>query len=517
MRSGGWVRRLWLWLWAALIAAGVSAALLAGAAAAHAEADSDPGPSHVASQPTNTDVGRHGILSGHRLSTSSTGQPRAANHGPLSLLHAKLTNALDTKPTDSASAVTSAPDSASRPTAIHRRLGLLRATPSHEVDGSTADGVATPSPTAQPARAVGSLIGGIVSKVGSIAFNTLQAVETVVTGPPTVPKGSTVTVHTSTIQLSNGQTVPANWYFPETDDGKPPDNMILLQHGFLAQGPMYSYTAANLAEQTHSVVVTPTLSSNPFAGDANWLGGTGMAESIGELFVGDRTALTASAVDAGYADAYGLNPATAQLPEKFALEGHSLGANLVAGAAGFIAADPGGAGDNLVGVILLDGVPIGQTLPDALTKLDTYTANGGHYIPVRQIGAPLNLFNSVSTVNDDLTAARPSHFNGVILDGGVHMDSMRGGNPLIQIAAYAIAGFPQPQNPPAVDELSVDWLNEWFLTGDTGSDDDLVPGSTIDIDTPQGTAHGVVIGASHPKVLAAALQRFFPLLLSLAA
>ena len=31
---------------------------------------------------------------------------------------------------------------------------------------------------------------------------------------------------------------------------------------------------------------------------------------------------------------------------------------------------------------------------------------------------------------------------------------MRGGNPLIQFAAYLVAGFPQPQNPPAVDQLS---------------------------------------------------------------
>jgi hypothetical protein len=82
---------------------------------------------------------------------------------------------------------------------------------------------------------------------------------------------------------------------------------------------------------------------------------------------------------------------------------------------------------------------------------------------------------------------------------------------------HAIAGFPQPQNPPAVDQLSVAWLNEWFDNGDTGSSDGLVPGSPIDVGTPQGTAHGVVIGANRPKVLAGALQGFLPLLFSLAA
>jgi hypothetical protein len=257
---------------------------------------------------------------------------------------------------------------------------------------------------------------------------------------------------------------------------------------------MYSYTAANLAEKTNSVVVTTTLSSNPFAGDSFWLGGTAMSASIADLFVGDRAALTASALDAGYATQYDFGTGAATLPQKFALAGHSLGANLVSGAAGFLV-DKGAAAD-LVGVILLDGVPFGTTLPDALGKLDAYAASrGGHYIPVREIGAPQNLYNSTSTVNADLTAARPNRFNGVVLEGGVHSDPMRGGNPLIQFALYVAAGFPQPQNPPAVDQLSVQWANEWFA-GNTDEGDDLVPGTTVDVLTPQGTAHGVVIGNS---------------------
>jgi hypothetical protein len=246
--------------------------------------------------------------------------------------------------------------------------------------------------------------------------------------------------------------------------------------------------------------VTPTLSSNPFAGDDSWLGGTGMSETIAELFVGDRTALTASAIDAGYATRYGLDPATARLPQQFALAGHSLGANLVSGAAGFLVdkrdADGTSAADDLVGVILLDGVPNGDTLPTALGKLDEYAASkDGHYIPVREVGAPRNLFNSTSTVNDDLAAARPNRFNGVVLDGGVHMDSMQGGNPLIQFVAYLVAGFPQPQNPPAVDTLSATWLTQWFA-GYTDVGDGLVPGSRIEIPTARGTARGVVIGTA---------------------
>ena len=73
------------------------------------------------------------------------------------------------------------------------------------------------------------------------------------------------------------------------------------------------------------------------------------------------------------------------------------------------------------------------------------------------------------------------------------MDSMRGGNPLIQFAAFIAAGFPKPQNQAAVTVLATTWFNEWF-SGDTDNGDDLLPGSTLPITTPKGTAQGVVIG-----------------------
>jgi pimeloyl-ACP methyl ester carboxylesterase len=340
-------------------------------------------------------------------------------------------------------------------------------------------------------QAATKFVTNVVNNVGLVALNALQAVEALITGPPVLPAGSTVTVRTSTILLGNGQRVQANWYYPDTDE--PPTQMILLQHGLLALGPMYSFTAANLAENTNSIVVTPTLPTNPFAGDDHWLGGTAMASEIADLFVGDREALTDSAIAAGYAARYGLDPATAILPQKFALAGHSLGANLVSAAAGFLAEN--GAAANLVGVILYDGVPTGTTLSDALAKLAAFQQKAGVYIPVREIGAPLNFLNSTSTVNQTLTAARPDRFNGVVLSGGVHMDSMLGGNSLIQFLAYLVAGFPQAQNPPAVQDLSAQWLTDWF-NGDTTDGDDLVPGTVIDIDTPKGIAHGRVIGTA---------------------
>ncbi len=406
-----------------------------------------------------------------------------------------------TSPPATASASTYGTEDAPTPTAkpaSAQRVAARSSAPASLVQAAAAVAVAPEPPSAL--GVIQGVISAVVVNVGSLVINTVQAIEALVTGPPVVPPGSTVTVRSSTVQLSNGQRVAANWFYPETATGEPPANMILLQHGFFALGPMYSYTAANLAQETHSVVVTTTLSSNLFAGDSLWLGGTGTSAAIADLFVGDRAALTSSALDAGYAQKYDFGSGPVVLPQKFALAGHSLGANLVSGAAGFLV-DKGAAQD-LVGVILLDGVPVGTTLPDALTKLNAYAAStGGHYIPVREIGAPPNLYNFISTVNTDLTAARPDRFNGVVLAGGVHSDPMRGGNPLIQLALYVAAGFPQPQNPPAVDELSAQWFNEWFA-GNTEAGDCrvpgtgcLTPGTTIDVPTPEGTARGVVIGS----------------------
>jgi hypothetical protein len=446
---------------------------------------------HPAAKPadTHTDVDNHEPVSGtaaaaaeaeHVDKKSPTDRPVPS----LSGTDAERSNRLAAKRSESNAQATAPgaadpigprPDvEATHPTPIAVATTALRANSAASV--APAKTAAAPQP---------SLVGLISSPV----FNVLSTAERLVNGPPTVPPNSTVTVRSSTLDIGSGLVVPADWYYPAGD--KPPTRMILLQHGFLAIGPMYSYTAANLAERTNSIVVTPTLTSNPLADGALWLGGAGMHEAIANLFVGNRDALTASAVAAGYADQYHLDPAQAALPRQFALAGHSLGGALVSGVAGYLA-DNGAAAD-LVGVILLDGVPTGDQLPGALVKLKAYEAKTGRFIPVREIGAPLNIWNAPSNANEALSAARPDRYVGVVLDGGVHMDSMQGGNPLIQFVAYVAAGFPQKQNPPAVQELSVTWLNQWF-TGRTDIGDDLVPGSTITIDTPQGPASAVVIG-----------------------
>ena len=105
-------------------------------------------------------------------------------------------------------------------------------------------------------------------------------------------------------------------------------------------------------------------------------------------------------------------------------------------------------------------------------------------------------------VGDELEAARPGQFNGVMLVGGRHIDALQGGNSLIQTSEYLIAGFSQPQNIAAVKILATGWVNDRFA----GTHDGIygAPQQSIQIDTSAGTAGGGASvhldedGASHP-------------------
>lgn len=546
------VERLTAWVSAGLLSGGVTAAVFAGAGTAVAD-DATPGPqSGSATSPAQSPT--TGTLDGTRPDTGPDRSPGAAlANDPEPAAGGPAADAPETdSPADTLTntpkkkkknltartAAVTVPRAHSSPAtsaAPRQALAVVAqsepavrtptvSTPALTDIGSGGAPAAriSPQPTvslavaapeaAAPVQAAAprtpSLLGwvrnvatSVVNRIGSVALNTIQALEALVTGPPSLPANSTVTVRNSTILLSNGQRLKANWYYPEGD--VVPDKLIVLQHGLLALGPMYSHTAADLASSTGSIVVTPSIPSNVFAGDDHWLGGEGMAKAIADLFVGERTALTDSARAAGFAARYGLDPATAELPEKFGLAGHSLGGQLVSAAAGYLVDN--GAVEDLVGVVTLDGVPTGTTMVVTLGKLAAYEEATGRFIPIREIGAPSNFLNSSSNVKEALNEARPGRFNGVVLKGGVHMDSMRGGNPIIQFAAYIAAGFPKSYNQAAVAALTTTWFKEWFA-GDTDNGDDLVPGSTLPIETNKGTAQGVVIGGS--AVAASRADRF---------
>jgi Alpha/beta hydrolase family len=321
----------------------------------------------------------------------------------------------------------------------------------------------------------------LLNVIGTLIFNLYAIATRLLGGPPVVPPGSTVTVRQSTLQIDcgDGYVVPADWYFP-TAGSEPPTRLIYLQHGFLASGPWYSYTAATLAEQTNSIVVAPSLTSNFFACDACWLGGAPMQQAVANLFLDENTALADSAPAAGY---------TGELPQRVVLVGHSLGGGLVAATAGYMV-------DNdtigkLAGVVMLDGVGMNDAVPTALGKVPDE-------LPIYQLAAPSYFWNQFGAASEALVEARPDRFVGVVLAGGSHVDAMQGGNFLIQFSQQLVAGFSTPQNVEAAKILMVGWINDMFA----GTQDDGIygqPGEVITIDTPAGEATAVALPSSLTK------------------
>jgi hypothetical protein len=103
-----------------------------------------------------------------------------------------------------------------------------------------------------------------------------------------------------------------------------------------------------------------------------------------------------------------------------------------------------------------------------------------------------------------------------VVNGGVHMDGMLGGNQLVQAAAYLVAGIPQPQNPPGVQLLMAGWINDMFaekidpVTGRCLTDcagEYAEPGGTVVIPTDRGDMSAVVIDSGALP----ATDRFEPL------
>ena len=318
----------------------------------------------------------------------------------------------------------------------------------------------------------------LLSIVGTIVFNLYSFAIRVFGGPPLLPWGSTVTVRSSKVEIDcgDGYVVPADWYVPE---GPTPTRLIYLQHGFLAAGPFYSYTASRLAEATHSIVVTTSLTSNFLACDGCWVGGTQMHEAVAGLFVDGNTALADSAAAAGY------SPSLLAGVDRVVLMGHSAGGGLAAGAAGYMAHN--GAVDRLAGVVMLDGVGFGQVLPEALEKLPDE-------VPIYNLAGKAYYWNMNGSSGIALEQARSGQFHSVRLIGGLHSDTMLGGNPLVQAGLNLVTGWSKIENVKAAEILSAAWVNDMFAGAPTpGSPYYGVAGDTLTIDTPRGTATAYVM------------------------
>ncbi len=337
--------------------------------------------------------------------------------------------------------------------------------------------VAAPAESPSTAAAYVAHQPSVLDLVGTVVLDVFTAGFAIFAGPPQLPPGSTVTVQSSTLQLAPGQVVPADWYVPQDPN---PDRLIYFQNGFIVNASAYSYTLAALAQNTDSIVVAPSISSNFFATDGFWLAGVPAQQAVANLFTGNRAALTASADAAlGY-------PVT--LPQDVVLTGHSYGAGTVLGAAADMVTN-GTIGD-LKGIVLLDGVPTQITADSALATIpDT--------IPVYDLASAPYFWNDFGLLSNALVAARPGQFTGVQLVNGVHVDSMQGGNPLLQLAGYLGTGFSTPANIDAVKTLASGWINDMF----SGTHDQGIyaaPGATIQIPSDDGTATAIVPPGDFP-------------------
>jgi pimeloyl-ACP methyl ester carboxylesterase len=232
-----------------------------------------------------------------------------------------------------------------------------------------------------------------------------------------------------------GNTVAADWYFPTQVDGTiDAQGVIWLQHGFGATNTFYSALATELAQTTNSIVVAPTLSSFPFTFSGGCLICSTSQQAVAEVFLDpDRTALVTSAQDAGYTGD------VSELLGAFVLSGHSAGGGFAtATASDYISGGDAAQDADLLGVVMFDGVSNGTfygTFDAQIATLDSAD------IPVYQIAAPAQAFNLFGATTNALLAARPDQYNGAVLVGGSHVDSMLGTNPLIDFAAQLVTTF----------------------------------------------------------------------------
>jgi acetyl esterase/lipase len=536
------VVRFLLWLGAGVVTAGVSAAMVAGAGFAAADDGSAPGAGGGTSSETSNSAGSKedsgkGARGGAQPSAndpepskdddpddatksespstdtddatidedatdeekapddsrgSDSRDPKPGNHESLTAtVKAKPADALDTsraavtEPDDTVVVEQQAAETGRAPAAVavERTLVVVESAAA-DTDTPAVAAVAFAAPVAAPADATAAApqIPGIIRVLGTIVFNLYSIATRLVGGPPVLPANSTVTVRSSTLRIDcgDGYEVPADWYIPAGAEDNPPQRLIYLQHGFLASGPWYSHTAAALAEQTGSIVVAPSITSNFLSCEACWLGAAPMHQAIANLFEADNTALAESALAAGW---------TGPIPDRVVLVGHSLGGGLVAGTSGYMVDND--TADRLAGVVMLDGVPLTDTATESLEKVPDE-------IPIYQLAAPRYFWNQFGVGSAALLEARPDRFVGVTLVGGSHVDAMRGGNPLIQFSQQLVSGFSTPQNVEAARILMVGWINDMFTaTQDEGIYAD--PGVQITIDTPAGQATAVALPNSLTK------------------
>lgn len=286
-----------------------------------------------------------------------------------------------------------------------------------------------------------------------------------------------------------GKTVATDWYFPTQVDGSiNAQGVIWLQHGFGATKDFYATLATQLAQQTNSIVVAPTLSSIPFTFSGGCLACGTSAEAAAQMFLDPgRTKLLDSAIAAGYTDdAYEITE------NMFVMSGHSAGGGFATtSAADYIAGGGNSPLDFLRGVVMFDGVSNGALDGSFTTQIQTLDTTD---IPIYQIAAPAQAWNLYGATTNQLLAARPGQFDGAVLVGGSHIDSMLGPNPLINAVLQLVAGKSPTGNTAATYTLSTGWINDLYTA----------------IHSPQDPKYGFYPAASQQLILGSAAAAGLP-------
>ncbi|MBY0388621.1 MAG: PE family protein [Mycobacterium pseudokansasii] len=268
---------------------------------------------------------------------------------------------------------------------------------------------------------------------------------------------------------------PALWYFPTQANGSVnATGTVYLQHGFGAFGLLYQPLAIELAQQTNSVVVTPTIPSIPLPFGL-FLSSPEMQQGVASLFLGPQANLNISAQRAGY---FGT------LPQDFILSGHSAGGGLATIAGGNYLAALGGGTNHLKGVVMFDGVANNATtFGNAIANLQA--AN----VPVYTVAAPPQPWNAFGNTTNQLVGLYPSQFVGAEIVGGSHVDSMLGLNPVTDLILQLVTGFSPPGATSAVYTLSTGWINDmWNGLGPTNPLAQGIYGPTGNYVPPGGQA-----------------------------
>jgi hypothetical protein len=376
----------------------------------------------------------------------------------------------------------------SRPVATTHVIGPRARAPQGNLDG-----VGRVKPRQLPARPVPT-----PADIGSSALGSASQ-PTPATGTPLTALATTaVSTGVTGVQVGHSDlTIPdipgtggsnyvaaADWYFPTQSDGSVNANgVVWFQHGFLANSAFYSKLATQLSLRTNSIVVAPTLPSFPTDCAGCWVNGISMEQAAANMFIGDRTALTVSAVAAGY---------QGPLPEQFIMAGHSAGGGFAAAVAGFTVDNGAAAGGRLRGVVMFDGVSAISSLTTAVQSLNSSD------VPLYQIAAPPQLWNVFGTTTDELLDLRPDQFIGVVLAAGSHVDSMMGSVPLADALAQLITRPSPAGNTAAIYTLSSGWINDMYAGAGpadaqfglySNADQTIVMGSTsaIALPAPEGT------------------------------